>query len=148
MRRPDLIQLRAIAAIRDVQAAAARSEAARAATVLAEKGNVLSDAERLRETTVANWQTALSAPSLAVETLPLWTSAVMRRDGQVRTAERDVDAARAVLDERARDFHAATKRSDIARDMVRRTARQRAAECDEAALSVAADLHLQRRRAE
>jgi hypothetical protein len=146
MRRPDPAKLRTIAAIRDMQAAAARAEAAKASAALDARKEVLADTETQRDVTVASWQAALAAPSLAIETLPLWAQEVMRQDVHVRSAERGVTVARADLDARAQDYQAATNRADLAHDIARKTAKEHAAERDEAALNAAADLYLQRRK--
>jgi hypothetical protein len=146
MRRPDPAQLPAIAAIRAMQAAAARGDAAKASAVLDTCKSALADSEKHRDAVVESWQAALSAPSLAIETLPLWAQDVMRKDAQVRVAEQGIADARTELDARVQDYQTATKRSDVAHDFARRTAKDRAAEREEAALHSASDLYLQRRR--
>jgi hypothetical protein len=146
MRRLDIRQLRTIAAIRDLQTAAARGDAARAAAALEERNGALSDSTARRDAVAESWHAALSAPSLAIETLPLWTREVMRQDALVQQAEHGVASAKQMLDERAREYRAASKRGDVARDVVKSTVRARAAERDEAALNLASDLFLQRKR--
>ena len=146
MRRLDPAKLRAVAAIRDIQAVAARGDAAKASAALESRKDALADSEKHRDAVIEDWQAVLSAPSLAVETLPLWAREVMRQDAQVRVAEQDIAAARTELDARVADYQTATKRSDVAHEFARTTAKERAAERDEAALHLASDLYLQRRR--
>jgi hypothetical protein len=142
--RTDLNQLRQIAIIRDLQSVAAKADALRAAAVRREADARLEDTQRERDAVEQHWQATLSAPSLDIQTLGWWSSALQRQDGVVQHAAREARNAGQELERRAENFHAATLRSDMARDVVRDFIADAATRRDEAAMQQASDRHLQR----
>ncbi len=141
----DIAALRRIATVRDLQCVAAQSDAARAAAARDAKDEALAASEKQRAAAEHDWRAAILSPVMPVDTLPLWSSALLAREGDARRAGLDADAAQAELDRRRADWLAATQRHDIAKDLVRKSVKERQRDREERALQDAADLHVSRR---
>ncbi|MEI9997605.1 MAG: hypothetical protein WDM91_23625 [Rhizomicrobium sp.] len=144
-RAADLMQLRRIAVIREVQAASALALAARAASDAAQSRDTLNDRARACRAAEDSWQAALSTPRLAVETLPFWSAALVRSEDGLRAALRDVETTEAARMECTQAFHAASKRREIAQATLRAARKARAARRDETAMQHASDQFPHRR---
>ena len=145
-RRGDHVQLKTIAAIRDLQRLAAENRAARAAAALREKESHRDDHERQRQSLEDSWTASLSEPSIDMSLSSLWSAALLRQETVVRECRRDAETAAADVKRRASDLHVATMRRDVAKDMAQSAVKARQRRLEEIALQDVADRHAQRRR--
>jgi hypothetical protein len=145
MRRNDNpMVLRQIARIRDLQRAAAEARAARAASDLRGMDEARRNCERERSAAEARWLGSVSGPSLRLEMLASLSAALLREEGMLRQAQRDVDAASAELDRGVSHWHVARMRSDAAKSLALEAAKRQRNRREEAQLQEAADRHVQR----
>src|SRR5262249_28603518 len=137
---------RTIATIRDLQRQAAETEAARAAVALREKENAKDQAEHDRQSSEENWLNTVQAPAMRLDTMPLWSTHVIREHESVRRASAQAHTASTEMKRRATDWHAAVARRDAADSLARDAAKNEQRRRDEAALQESADQHARRRR--
>jgi hypothetical protein len=138
-------QLRKIVAIRQLQCDAAETLAARAASLVSERDELLQRASRQRAEAEQHWQDVSSQGAIVLELMHAWKAQVQREDGQVRCAEDVVAAARVAHQRSVQDFLATRQKSDVAESVAGQTAREHRLHLEERDLQDASDRHLQKR---
>src|SRR5262245_57998248 len=127
MRRKDNPSLlRQIAHVRDLQRLAAEAEAARAAAALRSKTAVCTEAEQGLQSIEESWLASVRAPTVRVDIMPLWSNAAIEQGEIVRRANMDVEAAARNANRRVADWHGAVAAHDIAQELARDAAKDRA----------------------
>jgi hypothetical protein len=120
-----------IVAIRDLQRIAAEAEATSAAQIVEEKKSDLSQSEIKRQSTEENWRRALSAQSIPLGVLGLWSAELLRDDRAVEKAASEVAGASRDLERCSRNWHLASLRCDSATLLYRKAAKDEAGKMDE-----------------
>jgi len=145
--RNQLVQLRRIAQIRDLQCTGAQARTGEAAAVRgeAERESAV-EAEKL-QLVAEGWQAALAAPMLAVDLLALWSGELIRQDDVRRDAESRLREAQAELDLRHGEWARALACRDAAYEMTKAATRRHARAREEKLLGDATDRHMHRRHA-
>lgn len=136
-------QLHQIAAIRALQSVTAEAEAIRASADLREKNAKKEECERALRNAEENWQSVLSAPSLAPEMIPLWSASLLSEDEELRRASRETALAASKVGRASAQWHAAIARRDKAKDLARAATKDRQRRREELALQNASDRHAQ-----
>jgi hypothetical protein len=142
--KDDLVLLKQIVCIREVQLAVAETEATRSASQMNEKQTLRAAREQEREVLEEGWTRAVEMPLMRPDVTGGWASAVLRVEQEVHRANADVARAKAKHDRDAEAFVLAQNLSEAAQVVVRRVRRKQQRRRDEVALQDASDLFLQR----
>jgi hypothetical protein len=145
-RRMKIDLLRKVSDIRRLQRVVAEADMAQADRTLREKVEALNVSQTERDTVEESWKDAVCAPLLRLETMALWTDAVVRLDRQVQHATTAVDSSAAARNLSVERFHAAETCSKVASGNAERARKEHRQKLDEEAQQDAADRHLQRER--
>lgn len=144
-REREAAKLAEVAAIRRLQKLRAEADAEKAAAQRRAKDSVLEERRQERTQSEEGWTAAVSANSLPVENLGMWSAQLLKDEDRVRRATHDLTTAEREAKRRAQACHVATMRADAAEDLTQRARKQEKRQRDEIALQDALDRHLQRR---
>jgi hypothetical protein len=144
MRKNDPALFREIAALREVQASAAKMVAARAEREFREASEARDEQAGRIEATVAAWQASLSS-SFSPESLRSWLAECGTLRRHLEIAERALTSATSERDRLKAEHQVSERRRDLADDLAARAHKDEAVRRDELRLQQAAELHLQRR---
>src|SRR5262245_26301816 len=92
-RKVEVARLRAIIEIRGLQRVAAEIEATRAAEALRKKDEQKDRAEHERQSSEERWLSAVQAPAISLDFLPMWSADLLRETENARLSAVDAEAA-------------------------------------------------------
>lgn len=142
MRNRKALRLSAeIAAIRALQCIAVETKAAAAAEALRTKKELVQECEDTLKSVEAGWRDAMTATSVSVDMLALWSAELLHQEEQLSNRAREVQLAADELQDKRRDWHAAMSRRDLAVRRSKKVMRAVLERDDDIALQDALDRH-------
>jgi hypothetical protein len=112
--RADPSVLAEIAKLRELQYQSVVAQVARAASALRAREDALGICVGERDMAGASWQALVSAPSVPIDMLRVWSGEFARCDLSVKTATREVEHAARDVKRLGEEMHLASKRRDLA----------------------------------